>query len=248
MLRIFLKLISIFIIIPLVAVTVYRQLDSEGFFRLQKIDIIIKNSNRTTPPYLFPMIEKLDAQLSKFKGMSLARIDLKKIDQDLFEFNWIHQVQVTREWPSSLRVEIAPQNIQFLFMNKRGSLIPVMDDGRLLDPISPSMAPDVALLNGEIFFEKPQLRSKVIQMFEEIPDKGVFSPQNISEIKYDSKDGFWISLVKSGIQIKMGEDQFVVKGARVNQVLEYLGTTDFKARVIDATLSQKVLVRLRKDP
>ena len=46
----------------------------------------------------------------------------------------------------------------------------------------------------------------------------------------------------------MGDDQFIVKGARVNQVLEYLESNEFKARVIDATLSQKVLVRLRKGP
>lgn len=248
MLRIFLKLTSIFIILPLVAFTIYSQLENEGFFDLQKINVVVKSPEKTTPAYLHPMIEKIEDQLHQFRGTSMLKMDLQKIYQNLFALNWIQHVQLVREWPSTLRIEITPQNIKFLYMNKKGLLIPVMADGRLLEPINPATAPDVALLNGEVFFENPQLRLKVIEMLDEIPEKGPLSPENISEIKYEAKDGFWISLVKSGIQVKMGDDQFIVKGARVNQVLEYLESNEFKARVIDATLSQKVLVRLRKGP
>jgi len=247
-LRIFLKLISFFIVIPLIGYIAYRQLDAEGFFRLQKIEIVIQSSEKSMPPYLQPLVEKIESRLSGFKGTSLVKLNMQKIYQDLFDLNWIQNVQLVREWPAALRVEIVPQAIKFLYMSKKGSLFPVMADGRIADAINPATAPDVAVLNGEAFVENQNLRSKVITMLEEIPDKGPFSPQNISEIKYESKDGFWISLIKSGIQVKMGDDQFVIKGARVNQVLEYLDTNEFKARVIDATLSQKVLVRLRKDP
>jgi cell division protein FtsQ len=39
-----------------------------------------------------------------------------------------------------------------------------------------------------------------------------------------------------------------LKAARVAQVIEYMETRQLEARVIDANLSKKVLVRLRKDP
>ena len=39
-----------------------------------------------------------------------------------------------------------------------------------------------------------------------------------------------------------------IKAQRVSQVLEYMETRQLEARVIDANLSKKVLVRLRKDP
>lgn len=248
MIRTILKLISVLIILPLTLFVVYKHLDAEGFFRLQKIDIIIKSDKDSSVAYLQPWIEKLDVQLEKFKNTSIAELDLKKIYKDASDINWIQQILITRQWPSALKVEIVPQKIKFLYMSKKGFLIPVMEDGRFLDPINPSLAPDVAILSGDVFIDRPELRSKAIQILDEIPDKGIFSPTNISEIKYETKEGFWLSLVKTGIQVKMGEDQFVVKGARVNQVLEYLDTNDFKARVIDATLSQKVLVRLRKGP
>lgn len=248
MIRVFLKLVSLFIFLPLIIFAVYQQLNTEGFFQLKKIDIVIKSNSSGTSAYLQPWIEKLDTQLDHFKGVSLTELDLQKIYQDVFQVNWIHEVSISRQWPSTLKIEITPQKIKFLFMNARGSLVPVMEDGRLLETINPATAPDVAILNGDVFFERPDLRIKAIQILEDIPDKGILSPSHISEVKYESKDGFWLSLVKSGIQVKMGDDQFVVKGARVNQVLEYLETNNFKARVIDATLSQKVLVRLRKDP
>ncbi len=237
-----------FIVLPLTLFLVYQHLNADGFFRLQKINIVIKSDKDSSVSYLQPWIEKLDLQLEKFKNTSIAELDLNKVYKDTSDINWIQQILITRQWPSSLKVEIVPQKIKFLFMSKKGLLIPVMEDGKFLDPINPSMAPDVAVLNGDVFVDRPELRTKAIQILDEIPDKGIFSPTNISEIKYENKEGFWLSLVKSGIQVKIGEDQFVVKGARVNQVLEYLDTNDFKARVIDATLSQKVLVRLRKGP
>ncbi len=57
-----------------------------------------------------------------------------------------------------------------------------------------------------------------------------------------------MTMIKTGIQVKMGEDQVSLKSARVAQVVDYLETRQFDARVIDANLSKKVLVRLRKDP
>jgi cell division protein FtsQ len=55
-------------------------------------------------------------------------------------------------------------------------------------------------------------------------------------------------VAKSNIKIKLGEDQFAVKSARVSQVMDYLEKRDLKARVIDANLSKKVLVRLQQSP
>jgi cell division protein FtsQ len=197
--RTILKLISVFILIPLTLFIVYQHLNAEGFFRLQKINIIIKSDKDSSVAYLQPWIEKLDVQLDKFKNTSIAELDLQKVYKDTSGINWIQQILITRQWPSSLKVEIVPQRIKFLYINKKGLLFPVMEDGRFLDPINPSMAPDVAVLSGDIFVERPDLRTKAIQILEEIPDKGIFSPTNISEIKYENKEGFYVQVLGDGI-------------------------------------------------
>ena len=55
-------------------------------------------------------------------------------------------------------------------------------------------------------------------------------------------------MTQSGLRVKVGEDRVRTKSFRISQVLDYLDSRKFQARVIDANLSQKVLVRLRKEP
>ena len=55
-------------------------------------------------------------------------------------------------------------------------------------------------------------------------------------------------LLQNGLQIKIGDEHVRTKSFRISKVLDYLDSKKFQARVIDANLSQKVLVRLRKDP
>ena len=70
----------------------------------------------------------------------------------------------------------------------------------------------------------------------------------VSEIGYDKKEGYWIKLLNSETRVQYGEDQFEIKSARISQVIEYLESRNLKARVIDANLSKKVLVRLQQSP
>ncbi|HEY1080413.1 MAG TPA: cell division protein FtsQ/DivIB, partial [Bdellovibrio sp.] len=138
--------------------------------------------------------------------------------------------------------------VKLLFMAKGGKLMPIIRDGTFLQEVDSKEAPDVALVEGEVFLKKPELRKKAVEVLEQIPSEGSFSKKTISEIRYDSKEGFWMTLIKTGVQVKMGEDQMSLKAARVSQVVDYLESRQFDARVIDANLSKKVLVRLRKDP
>jgi cell division protein FtsQ len=106
----------------------------------------------------------------------------------------------------------------------------------------------VALLDGEQFEKNIEMRKKAIRLMSEVPADGKFSKRNISELRYDPKEGFWATLIQSGIRVKIGEENIPLKSARVAQVIEYMETRQLEARVIDANLSKKVLVRLRKDP
>jgi cell division protein FtsQ len=71
---------------------------------------------------------------------------------------------------------------------------------------------------------------------------------HVSEIGYDRKEGSWIKLLNSETRVNLGEEQFEIKSARISQVIEYLEGRNLKARVIDANLSKKVLVRLQQNP
>ena len=105
------------------------------------------------------------------------------------------------------------------------------------------------LLKGSAFYYKHELRKSAVHLLAQLPQNGsALSVSQIESLEYDEKDGFALNLKVSQVKVQMGSDRIKVKTARVEQVLNYLMSRQMEARVIDANLSKKVLVRLRKDP
>ncbi|HEX7672873.1 MAG TPA: cell division protein FtsQ/DivIB [Bdellovibrio sp.] len=242
------KLIFGFIVLPASLAGTLFYLNKNGFFNIQKIDIVLENPTPGQEQFLKPNVDALEAALAKYKGTSLWHIKLRGLSKEVGTFAWIENSMISRSWPSTLSVKVRPYEVKLLFMSKNGKLIPIIKDGSFLEPIEPKQAPDVALLDGDSFAKKNELRKKAVNVIEQIPAEGSFSKKTISEIRFDDKEGFWMTMIKTGIRVKIGEDQVALKAARVSQVVDYLETRQFDARVIDANLSKKVLVRLRKDP
>lgn len=220
-------------------------LDQHGFFYLDKIEISLEGNNLSTM-YLKPLVQSTEKKLSRFQGVSVWQLPLKEIAQILAEEQWIESTHIYRQWPSYLSIQIKPKEVKGLLLSRTGQLFPVVKDGSLLNPLQPKDSPDAILFQGENFFKNKDLRKKAVQTLEQIPIEGSFSRKNISEIKYQTRDGFWITLMKTGVQVKMGEEQIALKSGRVQQVIDYLHSHQIEARVIDANLSQKVLVKMRK--
>lgn len=246
--KLIVKLIFGFIILPAsIAGTLYY-LNRGGFFNIKKIEVVVDNPVPGQDAFIKPLVTELEKNLSHYQGSSLWDIKLKAVSQNLAAFDWIEDSSLKRSWPSSLTVRVKPYEVKLLYMQKNGGLVPIIKDGTFLQPVETKQAPDVAVLDGEVFRQKPELRKKAVDVVEQMPSAGSFSKKTISEVRYDNKEGFWMTMIKTGIQVKIGDDQVALKAARVSQVVDYLETHQFDARVIDANLSKKVLVRLRKDP
>ena len=232
------------ILIPVAVVAVFYRLNKDGFFDLKRIEIVLVDTHQQDL-FLKPRVEVLDQYLESFRGRSMWQLDLDKVSKRISQYNWIEKYELTRKWPSTLTVQVKPFEVKALLMNlgKGEKFVPVIRDGKPLDAIEASIAPDVAVLDGAVFAQ-PELRKKAVQMLEEVPTDGTFSRKVISEVRWSSKDGFYARMVKTGIQVKLGEDRFGIKSIRVGQVLDYLGNRGIKAESVDANLSKKVLVRL----
>lgn len=221
------------------------QLDRHGFFNLDRIDILLTDAQDQSH-HLKPLLEKLDQRMEKFRGKSLWALNLTEISREISALNWVEGHSLSRRWPSGISVQIRPFEVKALFVAKGGQLMPVIRSGDLLDAVEPKVAPDVALLDGDAFQKKKELRRKAITVLEELPKEGTFSQRTVSEIRWDAQDGFWTRVIKSGVDVKLGEDQIGIKAARVTQVLDYLKNRDMHAQSLDANLSKKVLVKLRQ--
>lgn len=240
----FLRLLILLIVVPAAVGSTLWFLDRREFFNLDHIDItLLKNNDQ--PRFMRPIVADLDKQFEAFRGTSLWRIDLEKISHEVAALPWVAEMQIRRSWPDRLEVKLKPKEVKFLFVGKAGQLFPVLDDGTFLNPIAAESLPDVVLLRGNDFVENKELLNRALKTLAEIPAEGSFSRKTISEIRYDQKEGFWATLMKGGVRVKIGEDQIATKSDRVSQVLDYLEANSFDGKVIDANLTKKVMVRLK---
>lgn len=240
------QLIFKIVILPIAITTLIIALNKNGFFNIREIPLEILDSDNQQV-YYTPFLAKLQKELDTNRGQSLLDIKISRIYKVMAKLDWIEKIAIQRQWPNILKIEIQPKVVQLIFLDN-GKLYPVIRDGRLQKSVAPNQAPDVAFLVGKEFQNNQHLRKQAVSVMNEIPDQGPINKKNISEIKFDQKDGFWIKLMNEKIDVKIGSEQVAIKAQRVSQVLNYLEEHQFKARVIDADLSKKVLVRLRKDP
>lgn len=241
------KFLLVFVMVPSILVTAFVSLDRHGFFNIDNIDLVVTNFV-DQPQYLRPLMKNLTTQLEIHRGTSLWRVDLADLRTQIEKLPWVEEVSLSRRWPAQLKVDLRVKEIYLLLMTKNGQIKPVVKTGELLPAVEIKEVPDVAVLQGDVFEKQISLRERAVAVLREIPKQGSFSQKTISEIHYDDKDGFWMTLIHDGVRVKMGQDQIAQKSARVSQVLEYMDSRQMDARVIDANLSKKVLVRLRKDP
>lgn len=249
--KVYIKLFLVLIVLPAGVFGSFYVLDQNGFFNIKTISmsVVAKEDQKV---FSKPYLDKLNEQLSEYKGQSLWRFSLSQVSNKLKMQRWIRDFRISRSWPSELIIEIEPYVLSYLYADAnqlaKGVVVPVTVDGEMLAPVETSQAPGLALLKGEVFVKDKEKRQKAIELLKSLPEEGKLSHKIISEVGFDKKEGYWVSVIENDVKIKLGDDQFAVKSSRVSQVLDYLEKRDLKARVIDANLSKKVLVRLQQTP
>jgi cell division protein FtsQ len=246
--RKFLKVLAVVLALPaVIAVSVYS-LDQKGFFQIQNIEISV-SALSSQKNFIAPKMAELNQKMDAFKGMSLWRFPLSQAANLLKQENWIQDFQLSRSWPSSLEIQIQPQPVAFLIQTGDPGQVssyftPVTQAGEMLAKIDSKEAPNTIVIHDGNFLKNKKVRDGALTLLKALPNQGRLHPSQVSEVGYDKKEGYWIRLLQSEVKINLGEEQFEIKSARVAQVIDYLENRDLKARVIDANLSKKVLVRM----
>lgn len=231
-------------------------LDQQGFFKIDKVDIKIEALS-SQKNYIASKVKQLQLKLNSIKGISLWKAPLSQISKTLSEEKWIKQFQISRAWPSGIILEIVPDTVELLVISRPAlqsiaggttELLPITKSGIMLEAIKSDSAPSAVIAHEPIFINNQKVREGAIRVINSLPEVGNMSASHISEIGYDKKEGYWIKLLQSETKINFGEESFEIKSARISQVIDYLESRNLKARVIDANLSKKVLVRLQQSP
>lgn len=251
-----LKIVSAFTLFPLVVALSIYSLEQQGFFKIEKIDLQV-NALSSQKNYIAPKVKALQKKLDIYRGISLWKAPLSQISKSLKEEPWIKEFQLSREWPAGISVEIKtddvallvfPQNTVESSIGEVSTIKPITRSGKVLERINSKNAPNAIVTFDSQFLISEKIREGGLEVIKALPETGKMTAAHISEIGYDRQEGYWIKLLNSETRVNLGEEQFEIKSARISQVIEYLEGRNLKARVIDANLSKKVLVRLQQNP
>lgn len=226
-----------------------------GLFNVRSIPIeISQHVDAAQAPFRADAatISDLQARLEKkikiWEQKKIWEIDIDRISALIRADDWVRHVRISRAFPNRLEVAVSPRAPVFLLATSRNKLVPIAADGSVVTMVNESLLPDVPVLRGDRFLNDESLRRRAIEFARQLPEEGPLSLNEIAEVRFSAEDGFVILLLPSQTEIKFGEELITLKVARVEQIIDYLNAHQLKGRVIDASFSKKVLVRLRKGP
>ncbi len=253
MLKNLVKIVFSIVLIPSIIAGVVWYMNETNFFNVTELDFKTdfsrsSKTEKAEKAILANETSMLSQKLDSFKGVSLFKVDLGKIQKTIESESWVKSVEIYREWPNRLKIIIDAYDISLLYWQSEKKIFPILENNKVLEPLEISQAPDRTITTEKKIFADSKTREKAIKVLKSLPPVGSFSTGKISEIGFNSKEGFWADLLNKELRVKLGNENFDSKSIRVSQVIDYIENKQIEARVIDANLSQKVLVRLRKDP
>ncbi len=205
--------------------------------------------------------QTVSAQILKneklFKNKSIWAVSLSKVQDVVAAEPWVQSIRISRRLPNIVNVVVEPKRaVAMLLVQKAKGLNPELraltQDGSVLKLPNSTAALDVPIARGPMFAaetaEGTEARAKLIEFIASIPNEGSLSTKNIAEITFTPEEGFSLALIPMKSTVLLGNEKIQTKVTRVSQVLDYLLAHQLRGRVIDASFSKKVLVRLRKDP
>lgn len=231
----------------LISISLWRLFADRSLFTIEEVKVVIEMPENDREAWKALNQEVADL-LKVYKGRSLWGVSLREVNSKLIRYPLLQNLQIQKEWPQRLHVtyELPPLMVIRSIGNAHFSVL--TKKGEWLGPLVWSKLPNLPWVRGEWLQKREGMTEKLLLMLGQLPDTGPLSPSKISEINFNDADGFLLTLVKSGQQIRFGFDDFEIKALRIGQVLDYLQTRSLESRVIDANFSKKVLVRLRNHP
>ncbi len=238
------RLLLLILLLPVGIAGSLAVLHQEGFFSIKEIHLSIADE-QPMPAWLNNKWNEFTKDMEIWRGRDLWNIQLGDVTEKLNSYPWVLEAMVSKSWPNTLHIQVRYKDLIAFAKTPKGRLIPLLSDGSRLNFDSLSANVSLPVLSTNISVDDQERVSEALRFISNSPKA---LSERMSEIGFDPKEGYWTLILPFGVRIKWGFEATDKKILRVQKVLEYLDSRDLRARVIDANLSKKVVVRLRKTP
>lgn len=238
------KLFFLFLIlgIPL-SITIY-------FFRLKIIDVNILNPSKERLESIYvkqAYKDKIKKLLKPYIGQSLLFLDFKEIFRILKKENIFLNLSLYKQFPNTLKINLKLNSRFFLYLNKKGQLYKILNNGKLLK-ITSKKKYSAPILIGKLPKNKKK-KQQFLQFIFKLLDFKLFG-NKISTIQYLSNQEIQLFLEQPYLKVKLNYSRLTLdKKAnlkniikKIEKVLNYLSQNSYKAHIIDARFLNKIFV------
>ena len=220
-------------------------LSDKSIFKLQAIGI--SQFDDSVKNWMFQDIKnKIIQDTQAIIGKNMWEIDISELMIKVAKDQRVNKIQVQRKFPNQIEIKVLPHEPIAVFIDKKNRMIPLARDGTFLSEVKTFL--DVPLLRGEALQADPKIKALALELLLSWYSKPFSNKQQISEIIYDSRQGFLVILMPDGEIIKLGTSDFAKRINMADQVFTYMQSKGLKGRVIDVRFSKKVVVSLRNAP
>lgn len=181
-------------------------------------------------------------------GQNLARMNLKRIGEQLAQNPWVETVRVHRYFPDRLSIAITEReplaivNMGLIYyLDKKGNVFKVLNQGDNLDyPVVTGFSEED--VTGNPVATKNALQS-TCELLAILREKGAFILADVSEIHYDKGYGFTLFTSSGSLPIKIGAGDFAAKVDRFARIYRDLMAQRPSLQYIDLDYNDKIVVK-----
>ena len=216
-----------------------RAIGSVTFFRLKNIEVSsAKRLNR----------EEILALVGVETGQDMARMNLKRMGEQLAQNPWVETVRIHRYFPDRLSITIAEReplaivNMGFIYyLDRKGAVFKVLNQGDKLDyPVVTGFSEEE--MNSNPAGTREALKS-TCELLGILREKGAFILADVSEIHYDKGYGFTLFTSSGSLPVKVGAGNFSAKVERLARIYRDIMAQHPSLQYIDLDYNDKIVVK-----
>lgn len=217
----------------------YRAVGATTFFRLKNIEV--SDAKRLSR-------EEILALVGVEAGQDLARMNLKRMGEQLSQNPWVETVRIHRYFPDRLSISITEReplaivNMGYIYyLDKKGTIFKVLNQGDRLDyPVVTGFSEEELSSNPAATGEALKTTCELLKILRE---KGAFILADVSEIHYDKGYGFTLFTASGGLPVKVGSGDFAAKVDRFARIYRELMAQRPTLHYIDLDYNDKIIVK-----